>query len=157
MMVATHSMAKRKFEHDLVRKPIPTFRDHARRRKVVSNTKTPVVLDDKGLPEGFVQHVKDFQTIKVSSPEAGILLIALNRPDKLNAFDEHMIREIRSVIWKANFDDAVRVVIITGNGRAFCAGRDIKGLDFENNLETAGYRAYVRANHEMWDDFENIE
>jgi enoyl-CoA hydratase/carnithine racemase len=123
----------------------------------VSNPKAPVLLDNKGLPEGFLQHVKDFQTIKVSSPETGILLITLNRPDKLNAFDEHMIREMRSVIWKANFDDAVRVVILTGAGRAFCAGRDIKGLDYENNLETSGYRAYVRANHEMFDDFENLE
>ncbi len=68
-----------------------------------------------------------------------------------------MIREIRSVIWKANFDDSIRVVMLTGEGRAFCAGRDIKGLDYENNLETAGYRAYVRANHEMFDDFENLE
>ena len=123
----------------------------------MSKTKEPVLLDDKGLPTGFLQHVKDFETIKVSSPEAGILLITLARPEKLNAFDEHMIREIRSVIWKANFDDAIRVVMLTGEGRAFCAGRDIKGLDFENNLETSGYRAYVRANHEMFDDFENLE
>lgn len=123
----------------------------------MTNTKAPVVLDENGLPDGFLQHVKDFQTIKVSSPEAGILLITLNRPEKLNAFDEHMIREIRSVIWKVNFDDSIRVVVITGAGRAFCAGRDIKGLDYENNLETPGYRAYVRANHEMFDDFENLE
>jgi enoyl-CoA hydratase/carnithine racemase len=109
------------------------------------------------MPDGFLQHVKDFQAIKVSSPEKGILLITLNRPEKLNAFDEHMIREIRSVIWKANFDDSVRVVMLTGEGRAFCAGRDISGLDYENNLETPGYRAYVRANHEMFDDFENLE
>jgi len=68
-----------------------------------------------------------------------------------------MIREIRSVIWKANFDDNIRVVMLTGAGRAFCAGRDISGLDYENNLETPGYRAYVRANHEMFDDFENLE
>ena len=68
-----------------------------------------------------------------------------------------MIREIRSVIWKANFDDNIRVVMLTGEGRAFCAGRDISGLDYENNLETPGYRAYVRANHEMFDDFENLE
>ena len=123
----------------------------------MSKNKAPVLLDDKGLPTGFLQHVKDFETIKVSSPEAGILLITLARPEKLNAFDEHMIREIRSVIWKANFDDTIRVVMLTGEGRAFCAGRDIKGLDFENNLETSGYRAYVRANHEMFDDFENLE
>jgi len=123
----------------------------------MSKSKAPVVLDDKGLPAGFLQHVKGFETIKVTSPEAGILLITLARPEKLNAFDEHMIREIRSVIWKANFDDTIRVVMITGEGRAFCAGRDIQGLDYENNLETSGYRAYVRANHEMFDDFENLE
>jgi enoyl-CoA hydratase/carnithine racemase len=123
----------------------------------VSKTKEPVLLDDKGLPTGFLQSVNEFETIKVSTPEAGILLITLARPEKLNAFDEHMIREIRSVIWKANFDDSIRVVMLTGEGRAFCAGRDIKGLDYENNLETAGYRAYVRANHEMFDDFENLE
>lgn len=123
----------------------------------MSKAKTPVMLDEKGFPEGFLQHVEDMQTIKVTVPEAGILLITLNRPEKLNAFDEHMIREIRSVIWKANFDDSIRVVVLTGAGRAFCAGRDISGLDYENNLETAGYRAYVRANHEMFDDFENLE
>jgi enoyl-CoA hydratase/carnithine racemase len=115
------------------------------------------LLDDEGLPTGFLQSAKDFETINVTKPESGILLITLARPEKLNAFDEHMIREIRSVIWKANFDDAIRVVMITGSGRAFCAGRDIKGLDYENNLETSGYRAYVRANHEMFDDFENLE
>jgi enoyl-CoA hydratase/carnithine racemase len=123
----------------------------------VSNSKKTVALDDKGFPDGFLQHVKDLETIKVTMPEQYILLITLNRPEKLNAFNEQMIREIRSVIWKANFDDSVRVVILTGAGRAFCAGRDISGLDYENNLETAGYRAYVRANHEMFDDFENLE
>jgi enoyl-CoA hydratase/carnithine racemase len=123
----------------------------------VANAKNAVNLDEKGFPEGFLQHIKDMQTIKVSMADTGILLITLNRPEKLNAFDEHMIREIRSVIWKANFDDNIRVVMLTGEGRAFCAGRDISGLDYENNLETPGYRAYVRANHEMFDDFENLE
>ena len=123
----------------------------------MANAKNTVNLDENGFPEGFLQHIKDMQTIKVSMADTGILLITLNRPEKLNAFDEHMIREIRSVIWKANFDDNIRVVMLTGAGRAFCAGRDISGLDYENNLETPGYRAYVRANHEMFDDFENLE
>jgi enoyl-CoA hydratase/carnithine racemase len=68
-----------------------------------------------------------------------------------------MIREMRQVIWDANFDDEIRVIIITGAGRAFCAGRDIDGLHYENNLPTAGYRSYVRANHELFDEMEAIE
>lgn len=111
----------------------------------------------KGLPAGFLDRQSTFETIELSSPAPKVLLITLNRPKKLNAFDELMIREMRQVIWEANFDDDVRAIIITGAGRAFCAGRDIDGLHYENNLSTAGYRAYVRANHELFDDMEAIE
>jgi enoyl-CoA hydratase/carnithine racemase len=110
-----------------------------------------------GKPAGFLDRVEGFETITVSVPVPQVLLITLNRPQKLNAFDEKMIREMRQVIWDANFQDDVRAIIITGAGRAFCAGRDINGLDFENNLPTAGYRAYVRANHELFDDMEATE
>ena len=123
-----------------------------------SNTppETPVQLDETGLPRGFLQSVEDKKTITVDVAH-GIGIITLNRPSKLNAFDERMIRELRTVIWRANFDDSIRVLIITGAGRAFCAGRDINGLDYENNLTTPQYRAYVRANHELFDDIEAIE
>jgi len=122
-----------------------------------NETEQTVKLDERGLPIGFLGNVKKLTAIKVETPEAGILTITLNRPKKLNAFDEQMIREMRSVVWKANFDDSIRVIVITGEGRAFCSGRDINGLDYENNLETPGYRAYVRANHELFDDIEAIE
>src|SRR5215213_2498109 len=111
----------------------------------------------KGMPAGFLHREDEFETIIVSRPDSEVQVITLNRPEKLNAFDEKMIREIRQVIWDANFDEDLRAIIITGSGRAFCAGRDIAGLDFENNLQTAGYRAYVRANHELFDDMEAIE
>lgn len=111
----------------------------------------------KGLPAGFLDRVSSFETIILSNPAPRVLLVTLNRPRKLNAFNELMIREMRQVIWDANFDDEIRVIIITGAGRAFCAGRDIDGLHYENNLPTAGYRSYVRANHELFDEMEAIE
>jgi enoyl-CoA hydratase/carnithine racemase len=120
-------------------------------------TASTVALDESGLPRGFLQGVEKLTTIRAELRDEGILIITLDRPDKLNAFDEQMIREMRSVIWKANFDARVRVLVITGAGRGFCAGRDIHGLDYENNLGTSGYRAYVRANHELFDDIENLE
>jgi enoyl-CoA hydratase/carnithine racemase len=118
---------------------------------------TSVVIDSDGLPRGFLEPALDRHTINFEITDDGIGIVTLNRPEKLNAFDERMIREMRTVVWKANFDDRVRVLLITGNGRAFCAGRDIRGLDYENNLTTPQYRAYVRANHELFDDIEAIE
>ena len=57
--------------------------------------------------------------------EAGVLLLTLNRPDKLNAYTAQMGREITAAFQRADADDAVRVVVVTGAGRAFCAGADI--------------------------------
>ena len=114
-------------------------------------------LNQDGLPVGFLEPQGQFSTVKFEVRPDKIGLLTLSRPDKLNAFDEQMIREIRHVLWRCNFDDAVRVLIVTGAGRAFCSGRDIVGLDYENNLPSAQYRAYVRANHEMLDEIEAIE
>lgn len=57
----------------------------------------------------------------------GILTVTLNRPDKLNAYTARMGRELAAAFRRADADDAVRVVIVTGAGKGFCAGADISG------------------------------
>ena len=65
-----------------------------------------------------------YEHILVSESE-GIVTITLNRPDKLNAFIGHMRRDLAEALERAGSDRNIRVVIITGAGRAFCSGGDI--------------------------------
>lgn len=61
--------------------------------------------------------------------ENSLLWITLNRPDFSNAFSTEMIHSLTGVLKLANFDDEIRVIIITGAGKAFCAGGDIKDME----------------------------
>jgi enoyl-CoA hydratase/carnithine racemase len=61
----------------------------------------------------------------LQSLDEGVLTITLNRPDKLNAYTAQMGRELAEAFRRADADDEVRVVIVTGAGKAFCAGADI--------------------------------
>ena len=67
-----------------------------------------------------------YETIRYEVEES-ILTITLNRPDKLNAFTTQMLHEMIDAFDHADKDDAVKAVIITGAGRAFCAGADLSG------------------------------
>jgi len=75
------------------------------------------------------QSVK-YQNIIVGERE-GIATITLNRPDKLNALNDQMVEELISAIGDIEENQSVRVLVITGAGRAFCAGGDITEVETE--------------------------
>ena len=56
-----------------------------------------------------------------------IMIVTLNRPEKLNAYTGQMGAEITDAFERADIDDNVRAIIVTGAGRAFCAGADVSG------------------------------
>src|SRR4029077_6559177 len=80
-----------------------------------------------------------------------VATITLNRPDKLNAWTALMESEVRSQMEKAEQDDEVRVIILTGAGRGFCAGADMsllsavaeRGLD-DRDLDDRGRERVLR-------------
>ncbi len=63
----------------------------------------------------------------IYSKEDGMAIVTLNRPQKLNAITHPMHQRLHSIIEEIRRDDSVRVAILTGTGRAFCAGTDITG------------------------------
>ena len=70
-----------------------------------------------------------YQTLRYEIAD-GVATITLNRPDKLNAFTVAMMEEMVDVLDQVDADDAVRAAIVTGEGRAFCAGADLsEGAD----------------------------
>ena len=94
--------------------------------------------------------------IKLDSRD-GIATIILDRPDKLNAWNALMREQLREAVSNVVDDDEVRVLIITGNGRAFSAGEDVRGMGDLSNVGPKGFRRRVRMIHNVFDDLEQIE
>ena len=57
--------------------------------------------------------------------EAGVATLTFNRPDRLNSFNSEMHEEVRAALKSIQADPAIRCLLLTGNGRGFCAGQDL--------------------------------
>ncbi|MCP5395289.1 MAG: crotonase/enoyl-CoA hydratase family protein [Sphingomonadaceae bacterium] len=68
--------------------------------------------------------MRDYQTIRYET-EDGLLRLTLDRPEQMNAFTVEMADELEHAYRRASSDDAVQAVVVTGEGRAFCAGMDL--------------------------------
>ena len=67
----------------------------------------------------------DYEFIRYEVSE-GILTLTLNRPDCLNSFNDEMSFELQKALKEAEKDKAVRCILLTGAGRGFCAGQDLR-------------------------------
>ena len=74
------------------------------------------------------------QTV-LAALESGVLKLTLNRPDKLNSFNEEMHQALRAQLDRAHQDDDVRALLLTGAGRGFCAGQDLGDRDPRKSTE----------------------
>ncbi|NVM52955.1 MAG: enoyl-CoA hydratase/isomerase family protein [Candidatus Helarchaeota archaeon] len=70
--------------------------------------------------------MREFETIKFEENENGVAILTFNRPDKLNALSIKLIEELHEILDYLEWNFDCRVLIITGAGRAFCAGLDLK-------------------------------
>ena len=93
----------------------------------------------------------NFENI-IFTVEAGIARLTLNRPDKLNSFTGAMHAELRTALDHVQNDKNVRVLVLTGAGRAFCAGQDLADPDMQKvdgkmpdigNLVEANYKPLI--------------
>lgn len=66
--------------------------------------------------------------------DAPLLWVTLNRPQHSNAFSDEMITELCRVLREADWDDDVRVIILTGAGKSFCAGGDVKAMEEKTGM-----------------------
>src|SRR5690242_4503650 len=79
--------------------------------------------------------------LQIEKDKLGIMHLTLNRPDALNALNAELMDELDQVFLSAKNDETVKALLITGNGKAFCAGADIKQLA---SLDGQGGLAFAR-------------
>jgi enoyl-CoA hydratase/carnithine racemase len=82
--------------------------------------------------------------------------IRLNRPEVLNAFDFRMLRELGRACEDASWDDEIRVVVVTGTGRAFCVGADLKAWGADLVGKPREYWKWFGAFKDMHDKLREI-
>lgn len=91
------------------------------------------------------------------SREDAIAVMRLNRPDNLNSWNQAMRDELRQAVAELVADDALRVLVVTGTGRAFSAGEDVRGMKGLTDIGTRGFRRVARDIHNVFDELESIE
>ena len=75
-----------------------------------------------------MRELTTYKTLKVEEREDGIAIVKLNRPERLNALNFEVIEELKNYLHQLESAYQVRVVVLTGEGRAFSAGLDLREI-----------------------------
>lgn len=97
-----------------------------------------------------------FEFLKLDRSE-GVATLTLNRPTTLNSWNQKMRDELREAVRQLVFDDELRVLVVTGEGRAFSAGEDVRGMQGLTDMGTRGFRRVARDIHNVFDEIEAME
>lgn len=97
-----------------------------------------------------------FETLKLDTDPRGVATLTLNRPERHNALNAAMIDELRGAVESLAQDDRVRVVVLRGSGKSFCAGGDFRWFAANTGLDRAGRVAQGRALAAMLNDLNNL-
>ncbi|GAA0785429.1 2-(1,2-epoxy-1,2-dihydrophenyl)acetyl-CoA isomerase PaaG [Marinobacterium sediminicola] len=87
-----------------------------------------------------------YETIEFEITD-GVAVLTLNRPDRMNSFNTQMHAEVRDALKQAKKDEAVRCLLITGNGRGFCAGQDLSDRNVDPNAEMPNLGESIEKNY----------
>lgn len=79
-----------------------------------------------------------YETFTLDEPAPGVVVMTLNRPETYNAMNNTMFREFEELAWAVDEDDDIRVLVMTGAGKAFCSGFDLKEADHLPHLGAMG-------------------
>jgi Enoyl-CoA hydratase/carnithine racemase len=81
----------------------------------------------------------------------GVATLTLNRPDAYNAFNDAMGEEVGDALGQAARDDGVRALLLTGAGKAFCAGQDLKSIEPDRSLGDVVEKVWNPVLQRLWD------
>jgi 2-(1,2-epoxy-1,2-dihydrophenyl)acetyl-CoA isomerase len=92
----------------------------------------------------------EYQHLLVETSPAGVQTITLNRPERLNAVNMALAEEIPAAINAASADEAVKVVVVTGAGRGFCAGLDLDPANLQAQMKALNATRQARLDELGW-------
>jgi enoyl-CoA hydratase len=101
--------------------------------------------------------VTTYQHLLEEDLDKTIRILTLNRPERLNAWNTAMRAELRDAVERASEDPDLRVLILTGAGRAFSAGEDVSDMPELAAIGTRGFRSVARRIHDVFDTIEAME